>query len=127
MKLVSAYDGAHRPNRTAGAQACLTVSEMQLAFGEARGVCEQACHRVARAIRVLDPLPQHHVAAALAVDRPRLREAREPLLEALRGGERAGMEFRITAGQPADVAAFGRRLIGEGRKDRDLRARFAPA
>jgi hypothetical protein len=68
---------------------------------------------VACAFRVLDPLAQHHVAAALAVDRPRVREAREPLLEALRRGERAGMEFRITARQPADVAALGRRLIGE--------------
>src|SRR5262249_58744972 len=48
VKLVSAYDGAHRPNGTARAQACLTVSKMQLAFGKARGVCEQARHRVAR-------------------------------------------------------------------------------
>src|SRR6516165_6647269 len=127
MKLVSAHGGAHWPNRTAGAKACLAVSKMQLAFGKASGVCEQACHRVARAVRILDPRAQHHVAAALAVDRPRLRKAPEPLLEALRGGERAGMEFWITAGKPADVAAFGRRLIGEGRKDRDLRARFAPA
>src|SRR5262252_2725841 len=113
MKLVSAHDGAHRPNGTTGAKACFTVPKMQLAFGEAREVCEQACHRVARAARILDPLAQHHVAAALAVDRPRLREAREPFPEALRGGEHASMELRITAGQPADVAALVRRLIGE--------------
>src|SRR5262245_62313376 len=113
MKLVSAHDGAHGPNGTARAQACLTVSKMELAFGKARGVREQTAHRVARTIRVLDPLAQHHVAAALAVHRPRLREARKPLPEALRRGKRAGMELRITAGQPADVAALGRRLIGE--------------
>src|SRR5262249_61001279 len=99
-------DGAHRPNGTAGAQACLAIPKIELAFGEARGVWEQARHRGARAVRILDPLPQPHVAAALAVDRPRVGEAREPLLEALRGGERAGMEFRIAAGKPADVAAF---------------------
>src|SRR5262249_7285177 len=112
-KFVSAHDGAHRPNGTIRAQACLTVAKMELAFGKARGVCEQTAHRVARTIRVLDPLAQHHVAAALAGHRPRLREPRESLSAALRGGNRASMELRITAGQPADVAAFGRRLIGE--------------
>src|SRR6266446_3353115 len=113
VKLVAAHDGARRPKGTARAQACLTISEMQLAFGEARGVCEQAGHRMTRAVRVLDALAQHHVAAALAVDWPRVREAREPLPEALRRGERAGMQLRITTGQPADVAALGRRLVGE--------------
>src|SRR5262249_32277720 len=127
MKLVSAHDGTHRPNGTARAQAGLTVSKMQLALGEARGVSEQTGHLVARAVRILDALAQHHVAAALAVYRPRLREAREPVPEALRGRECTGMEFGIAAGQPADVAAFWRRLIGERRKSRDLRARFAPA
>src|SRR5262249_16140072 len=103
----------HRPNGTARAQARLTVSKMQLAFGKARRVSEQATHRVARAVRVLDPLAQHHVAAALAVDRPRVREAREPVPEPLRAGHNASMELRITDGQPADVAALVRQLIGE--------------
>src|SRR6516164_9666809 len=103
MKLVSAHDGAHRPKGTAGAKARLAVSKMQLAFGEARGVREQAGHRVAPAIRVLDARAQHHVAAALAVDRPRVREAREPLPEALRRGER---KRRVP--RKRDALAWGR-------------------
>ena len=60
------------------AQACLTVSKMQLAIGETRAMAEQAGHPVARAARVLDSFAEHHVAAAFAVHRSRLRETREP-------------------------------------------------
>src|SRR6266540_695748 len=126
MKLVAANDGACRPDGTCCAKTRLAVPEMQLAIGEARGVSEQARHRVARAACILQSLAEDHIAAALAVHRPRLREAREPRLEFLRGSERAGMKLRITAGQPADIAAFGRRLIGERRKGHDLRPGVAP-
>jgi hypothetical protein len=99
---------------------------MQLALGEARGVSEQARHRVACAACILQSLAEDHVAAALAVHRPRLRETRESRPKFLRGSERTGMKLRIAAGQPADIAARGRRLIGERRKGYDLRTRFAP-
>src|SRR5439155_9323641 len=126
MKLMAANDGARRPDRTCCAKTRLAVSKMQLALGETRGVSEQPRHRVARAACILQSLAEHYMAAALAVHRPRLRETREPRLEFLRSSERAGMKLRITAGQPADIAALGRRLIGERGKGHDLRAGFAP-
>src|SRR5215813_783888 len=113
MKFVAANDGPCRPDRALGAKARLTVSEMYLAFGEACAMSQQTGHPVARAARVLYSLTKHHVTAALAVDWPRLREAREPRLKFLRSSEHAAMELRITAGQPTNVAALGRRLIGE--------------
>src|SRR5712671_5462720 len=126
MKFMAANDRPRRPDRAFYAKACLTVSEMQLAISEARAMSQETGHPVARAARVLYSLAQHHVAAALAMDRPRLREAREPRLKFLRSSELTTMELRIAARQPADVAALGRRLIGERRKRHDFRARFAP-
>src|SRR5258708_33665090 len=86
---------------------------------------QESGHPGALAARVLYSCAQHHVAAALTMDRPRLREAREPRLKFLRSSELTTMELRIAARQPADVAALGRRLIGERRKSDDFRARLA--
>src|SRR5262249_61990602 len=126
MKLVPAHGGFPRSDWTTGAQARLPVAEMPLAFGEARRVSEQAGHGMTHAAPVFDAFAEDHVAAALAVHRARLREAREGAPKISRSSQRAGMQFRITAGQPADIAALRRGLVVERRKDRNLRTRFAP-
>ena len=48
---------------------------MQFALGEARRVAEQAGHGVVPARGVFEAFAQNHVAAALAVHRPRLRRS----------------------------------------------------
>src|SRR6185295_56622 len=98
MKFVSANDRFRRSDRTVCPKTCLPVAEMQLALGEARGVSKQAGHRIMYAVRIFYALAEDHVAAALAVHRPRLCEARESGLKFPRSSERAGMQFRITAG-----------------------------
>ena len=113
VKLVPAHDAAGRAERTVREQARLAVAQMQLALGEAGRMTEQAGHGVANAVGILDPFSEHHVAAAFAVDRPALGEPGKPAPEAPRGRERARMQLRITAGQPAHVAVVGRRLVGE--------------
>jgi hypothetical protein len=85
---------------------------MQAALGEARRMGEEANHRVTHAVGIDQPLPQHHVAAALAMHRLARGEVGEPSLEAPGIRERAGMQLRITAGEPAGIAIFRRRLIG---------------
>ncbi len=70
---------------------------------------------------------QRHVAAALAMHRAGLRESAHALGKARRGGELAGMQFRIAAGQPGDVAGGIGRLVGQRREGDDLGARRAPA
>ena len=90
-------------------------------------MAEQAGHAVAPPASVLKRLAEHHVAAALAVDRPGRGKRPEPLLEAARRRKRAGMKLGIAARQPAAVAAFGRRLIGERREGDDLGTGLPPA
>jgi len=70
---------------------------------------------------------ERHVAAALAVHRPRLGKARKPRAKLVRGRQLARMQFGIAAGQPATVAVLGWRLIGERGKGKYLRASRAPA
>src|SRR5262245_40022835 len=111
MKLVAADQGAGRPKRTVGHKACLAITKVQLALGEARRMAEQPDHGVANAIGVFESFAEHHVAAAFAVDGPRLRKARKPRTKARRIRERAGMELRISARQPAAVTALRRRLV----------------
>ena len=73
------------------------------------------------------PLAQHHVAAAFAMDRPGLRKTRQPGAKPGRRRERAGMELRIAAGQPAGIAVARRRLVGKRREGDDLGAGAPPA
>ena len=82
---------------------------------------------MAHAVGIFEALAQHHVAAALAVHRPRRGKPRKPVAKTPRSSERAGMKLGIAAGQPADVAVRGRRLVGERRERDDLGARAAPA
>ncbi len=101
VELVPAQPRAGRAERAVGQQRRLPVAEMQSAAGEAGGVAEQAGHGMARARRVLQPLAQHHEAAALAVHRMPRGERRQPGAEFLGGREAPGMQLRIAAGQPA--------------------------
>ena len=78
MKFMTAHDGPRRADRAMCTKACLTVSKMQLAIDETCAMSEQTGHPMARAARVLDSFAEHHVAAAFAVHRSRLRETREP-------------------------------------------------
>ncbi len=113
MEFMTANDVTGRSERTIRKQPRFAVTEMQFALGKARRVAEQSGHGVAPPGRILNAFAQHHVAAAFAVNRPRLGEAPKPGLEAMRGGERICMQLRIATRQPAIVAAFGRRLVGK--------------
>ena len=99
---------------------------MQLALGEAGGVAEQAGHGMRLPCRILQALAQNHVTAALAVHRPRLREASQSIAETSRRGERFRMKLRIAARQPAAVGAIRRRFVGQRRKRQDFGAGVAP-
>ena len=126
MKLMSAHDIAHGAERMVGQQARLAIAEMKLALGEARRVAEQPRHRVPRGLRVLQPFAEHHVAAALAVNRMALRKFRETVEKAACCRELPRMQFRIAARQPADVATGRRRFVrAAARTARSRRRRAA--
>ena len=74
---------------------------MQFAFGKARRVTEQSRHRAMTAARIFDALAEHHKAAALAMNRPGFGKVPDTAGKSPRLGERIGMQFRITARQPA--------------------------
>ena len=77
---------------------------------------------------ILQALAQHHVAAALAVHRPRLaRKSRRPSRKRRACGEAPGMELGVAAGQPAGVAIGRRRLVGERRERHEFGPRRPPA
>ena len=84
VEFVAAHDVAGRADRIVRQQARLAIAEMQPALGKARGMAEQARHRVAHALRVLDALAEHHVAAALAVNRMALRKSSQGRRESAR-------------------------------------------
>src|SRR5580700_11256575 len=99
---------------------------MQLALGETRPMAEQAGHRVAPAGRVFQALAQHHVAAALAMDRAGLGKMLETTGEIARVREGLRVQLRITARQPAAIGFRGRRFIGKRRERQNLCTSFAP-
>src|SRR5262245_55348158 len=90
-------------------------------------MAEQPGHAVAYDVAIGEAYPEHHVAAALAVDRPCRGEAREPRAKSLRGGELPGVKLRVSAWEPATVATLWRRLVGERREGRDLGPALAPS
>ena len=118
---------ACRPERAVGGKARLAIAERHAPPGEARFDAEQARHPVRGARGVDEARAQRHVAAALAMHRPRPGEAPQTLTEAGRRGEPTGMQLGIAAGQPAGIAVIRRRLVGERREGDNLRARGAPA
>src|SRR3954471_3701223 len=96
------------------------VAEMKLAPGVAGRDRQQAGHRMHAAVLVLQRPAQRHVAAALAVDRPRARERSQPVEKRARARETAGVQLRIAAGKPAGAAVAGRRFVREWGERLDL-------
>ncbi len=79
------------------------------------------------AVRVREAPPQHHVAAAFAVDGSGGREGPQAGQERGRGGDPAAVQFGVAARQPAGVAIVGGRLVGERGKEAAFRPGPAPA
>src|ERR1700704_3027005 len=99
---------------------------MQLALMKTRGVAEQAGHGMADAAGILETFSEHHIAAALAMNRTCPGKAGKTTAKSVCGGKGTRMQFRITARQPADIAGVGRRLVGERREGHDLGAGAPP-
>ncbi len=74
------------------------VAEMQAPLCKIGLKPEQPEHCVMGPRGVDQTRTKRHVAAALAVHRARLREGADAVGEARRGGELAGVQFRIAAG-----------------------------
>ena len=87
---------------------------MQLSLGKAGRQRQQAEHGVIIASGVDQRLAEHHIAAAFPVNRFALfGRRRHRLLETARPGKRAGMQFRISAGQIDRIAIGSGPLVGE--------------
>jgi hypothetical protein len=89
MKFVTAQYAVCRSNWPVGKEPRPAITQVQRAFREARRMAEKSGHRVAHTVRILKPCTEHHVAAALAVDRTRARKLRKPGAEAVRGRQYA--------------------------------------
>src|SRR5436190_12177959 len=113
MKLVAADQRSGGSDRAWSQQTGLSVTEVQAAFAEAGRMAEQAGHGMSDAISILEGFAEHHVAATLAVNRAGRGEFYQSIAKPPRGCERAGVELRVTAGQPANITPFRRRLIGQ--------------
>src|SRR5512135_463497 len=127
VELMPAHDRTLAPDWALRKQPRLAIAEMELALREARGMAEQPGHGAAHAIRILEALAENHVAAALAMHLTRRGEAGEPVAETVRRGKPPRMQLGIAAGQPADVAALRRLLVGKGREGEDLGALPPPS
>eukprot|EP01136_Pigoraptor_vietnamica_P009960 Opistho-1_new@47020 len=113
--------------RAVGQQIRPAVAEMQLALGKAGDDRQQPGHGVAFAGRIDQPLAQHHVAAAFAIDRrAALSRLAQPAEEGRIGRQTPGMQFGIAAGQEDGVGSPGRRLVEQRREERQFRACLAP-
>src|SRR6266705_805700 len=108
MKLVAADQRSSGSDRAWSQQPGLAVAEVQAAFEEAGRMAEQAGHGMSDAIGIFESFAEHHVAAALAVNRARRGEFYESIAKPPRRCERAGVELRVTAGQPANIAPLRR-------------------
>ena len=127
VELVAAHRRARRPERRACHQPRLPVAEVHLALGEARRVARAA--RASRAVRrrhrpALRPStmkPPHSPCTGFVSANFLIAGAK-----IFRRRQFPCMQLRIAARQPADVAAFVRRFVGERRERHDLRAGLAP-
>ena len=127
VEFVATHDVANGTDRIVGQQTRLPIAEVELSFGEACRVAEQARHGVASALGVLQAFAENHVAAALAMHCACLREFRQAAPKMARRRQLAGVQFRITAWQPADIAVVRWRLVTQRRERHDLRAGATPA
>ena len=127
MEFMAEHFAARGAERTIALQPRAAIAEMQLALREGRFESEQAGHRVPDAVGILEPAPQHHVAAALAVDRNEtFGQCAKSFVEVIRRRQRTGMKFRKTAWQPDRIGGGIGRLIGQWRKRNDFRTCAAP-
>src|ERR1700692_3428240 len=102
------------------------VAEMQAPLRKIGLESEQPEHRVTSSRGVDQAGAKRHVAAALAVHRARLRKGAKAVCEARRGGQLAGVQFRITARKPGDVTGWVWRLVGKRREGDDFGSCRAP-
>src|SRR5271166_2128083 len=104
MELMTAQP---RPGRTQASltdQASVPVAEVQLPPSEAGRDAQKASHRMDDAAGVDQRRPQHHVSAALAVNRACLGETAQTIEEPVSCGKPARVQFGVSAGQPASIA-----------------------
>src|SRR5579872_6508953 len=127
MKFMPAHREACGPHCAWRHKARLAIAQMQAPLGKAGGDAEQACHGVRAPCRILDRLPQYHVAAAFPMHWPRLGKAVQSVKETPRLRKFFRMKFRIAAGKPAYVAGLRRRFVGKRRERNDFSARPPPA
>ena len=107
MKFVAANERVTDAEWIIGEQPRGTITEMQLALGEAGCMAKQSGHGEAPSGRVFQALSEHHVAPAFAVDRPRFGERRNPSRKRPAPLERIGVQFRIAARKPAAIGVPG--------------------
>src|SRR5208283_5030946 len=126
-KFMAAQQGAVRAQGMRFGKARLPVTEMQLACRKTKGRVKQARHAMGMACLIRQDLPQNHIAAAFAMRGLRLREAAQAFEETFRRREPSCVKLGIAARKPKKIAILRRRLIGERRKENDVRTRLPPA
>ncbi|QTK80233.1 hypothetical protein AT6N2_C2658 [Agrobacterium tumefaciens] len=126
MKFVAAQHNTSRTKRPICRNSRLPVAKVHLARGKAGGMRQKPGHRVVDAVGILQRLAEHHVTAALAMNRLCRSKSGDPRLETSGIGELAGMKLGITARQPADITAGVGRLVRKRRKRNDLCTCRAP-
>ncbi len=84
---------------------------------------------MAHAIRIDQPVAEHHVAAAFAVDAhaARLQPPSCPRENSVAPASSSGMQLRIAARQVDRVGIVSGRLVGKRREEGDLRPAPPPA
>jgi len=127
MKFMAAQQGALRAQGMRLGKARLPVAEMQLAFRKTKGRAKQARHAMGMACLIGQALPQNHIAAAFAMRGLRLREAAQAFEETFRRRDPSCVKLGIASRKPKKIAIFRRRLIGERRRENDVRSRPSPA
>ena len=127
VELVAAQDRASAPKRAIRRDASLAIAERHAALCKTGFDAEQARHRMGDAGRIGQALAHRHIAPAFAVRRARLGEAPETFAKSRCRRQPPGVQFRIAARKPADIAIGRRRLVGEGREWDDLGAGRPPA
>src|SRR4051812_31712731 len=70
MKFVPAHCRSCRPNRIAGGQSGFAIAEMQFTALKTGRVAKQAGHGMTHTISIFEAFAEHHIAAALAMNRP---------------------------------------------------------
>ena len=106
MVFMTEHFGARISQRTSDPKPRAAIAQMQFALRERRFQSEQPGHLMPFAVGILEPAPQHHIATAFAVDgNGAVGQFAKTARKWCADANRAGMEFRIAAGQPDGVGA----------------------